>query len=232
MHELAKPPSPVDSDGRGRIPVRPQNPEDIRNLPIPALADGATLWLTGLPCSGKSTLAARIGSELSRRGHRVEVLDADVLRTNLCRDLGFSKQERDENVARIGWVCGTLNRHGVVAIAAAVSPYRVARARLRSSLPRFVEIFVDAPLSVCMARDVKGLYAKASRGEIAHFTGLDDPYEEPLAPEIVVATAGMSVDESALHIFAALESLRFSHASRQPAAEECSQLSPVCLSVR
>ena len=233
MHELAKPLSPVDSDGNGRTPVRLHTPEDIPNAPIPALADGATLWLTGLPCSGKSTLAFRIGQELEHRGHEVEVLDADVLRAGICRGLGFSKQDRDENVARIGWVCGALNRHGVVAIAAVVSPYREARTRLRTSLQRFVEIYVDAPVSVCMERDVKGLYAKAKRGEIAHFTGLDDPYEEPLTPEIVVATARMNVDESARHILAALEALRFTHTPQQPAAEQlCECLDGQCVDAR
>jgi adenylylsulfate kinase len=166
-----------------------------------------------------------MGEELAGRGHRVEVLDADVLRAGICRGLGFSKQDRDENVARIGWVCEVLNRHGVIAIAAVVSPYREVRARLRSSLPRFVEIYVHAPLAVCMDRDVKGLYARAARGEIAHFTGLDDPYEEPLAPEITVETARMSVDESALHILGALRSMSFAEASH-PRPE----LSRACLS--
>ena len=187
--------------------------------PIPALVEGATLWFTGLPCSGKSTLAFRTGEELASRGHRVEVLDADVLRTTICHGLGFSKQDRDENVARIGWICSLLNRQGVTAIAAVVSPYREARARLRSSLPRFVEIYVNAPLAVCMERDVKGLYARASRGEIVHFTGLDDPYEEPLAPEVVVETARLSVDESARHILDALRSLRFAEPSHRQLAE-------------
>jgi adenylylsulfate kinase len=176
-----------------------------RESAIPALANGATLWFTGLPCSGKSTLAFRVGQELQLRGHPVEVLDADVLRGTLCRDLGFSKTDRDENIARIGWVCAALNRHGVVALAAAVSPYREARARLRLSLPNFVEIYVKAPLRVCMERDVKGLYAKASRGEIAGFTGIDDPYEEPLAPEVIVETARMSVEQCTEQILRAIE---------------------------
>ncbi|MGA1984281.1 MAG: adenylyl-sulfate kinase [Acidobacteriaceae bacterium] len=229
MHDQARPNGPFNSDGDSRSRLRPEKPEDIPNTLIPALAEGATLWLTGLPCSGKTTLAVRIGVELERRGHRVEVLDADVLRATVCRGLGFSKQDRDENVARIGWICEALNRHGVVAIAAVVSPYRAARARLRSSLPRFVEIYVSAPLDVCMERDVKGLYARARRGEIAHFTGIDDPYEEPLAPEIVVETARMSVDESALHILDTLEALSFTQAPHQQTTEQPSELRCECL---
>jgi adenylylsulfate kinase len=201
MHDLGEPRSP--------IPISSHDRTADALAPIPALAEPATLWLTGLPCSGKTTLASRMGEELARRGHRAVVLDADVLRATVCRGLGFSREDRDENVARIGGLCGVLNRQGVTAIAAVISPYREARARLRSSLPRFVEIYVNAPLDVCIQRDVKGLYARARRGEIAHFTGLDDPYEEPQAPEITVETACMSVDESTLHILGALGSLRF-----------------------
>ena len=155
---------------------------------IPQLNSGATLWFTGLPCSGKSTLASLVAHQLRNSGHRVEILDGDLVRATLCRGLGFSKADRDENVARIGWLCGVLSKHGIVAIGAAVSPYRDARSRLRASLPRFVEIYVKAPLAVCMKRDLKGLYARAINGEIRNFTGVDDPYEEPLSPEIVVET--------------------------------------------
>lgn len=159
------------------------------------MADGFTLWFTGLPCAGKSTLAVEIGRVLGQRGSRVEVLDADVLRTTVCRGLGFSREDRDENVARIGWVCGLLARHGVVAIAAVVSPYREARRRLKASVPGFVEIYVKAPLAICVERDVKGMYRRAMVGEIPHFTGLDDPYEEPLDPEIVIETDKSSIPE-------------------------------------
>lgn len=164
---------------------------------IPHLGGGATLWFTGLPCAGKSTLAYRVAHHLRDSGHRVEVLDGDLLRATLCRGLGFSRSGRDENVARIGWLCGVLNRHGIVAIAAAVSPYREARARLRASLPRFVEIYAKAPLAVCITRDVKGLYARAISGEIRQFTGIDDPYEEPLSPEITVETDKNSASQCA-----------------------------------
>jgi adenylylsulfate kinase len=154
-----------------------------------------TLWLSGLPCAGKSTLSREIGHQLQRRRYRVEVLDADDLRLTLCKGLGFTRADRDENVARIGWICGTLNRHGVAAIAAVISPYRNARAGLRSSIPRFVEVFVKAPLSVCIERDVKGMYARALKGEIRHFTGIDDPYEDPPNPDIVVETDKYSIIE-------------------------------------
>jgi adenylylsulfate kinase len=155
--------------------------------------DGFALWFTGLPCAGKTTLAAAVGLELKRRGCRVEILDGDVLRTTVCKGLGFERKDRDENVSRIGWICGMLSRHGVVSIVAAVAPYREARERLKATIPGLVEIYVKAPLSVCIERDVKGMYAKAMAGEISHFTGVDDPYEEPLHPEIVVETNRLSV---------------------------------------
>jgi adenylylsulfate kinase len=170
-----------------------------------SLESGWTLWFTGLPCSGKSTLARKVGRELQARGNSVEIFDADVLRATLCKGLGFSKADRDENVARIGWVCGTLNTHGVVAVVAAIAPYRDARERLRAIIPRFVEVFVKAPLAVCMERDVKGMYAKAIKGEISNFTGIDDPYEEPLRPDIVVETAKYEIVECVHSILSWLE---------------------------
>jgi adenylyl-sulfate kinase len=156
---------------------------------------GFTLWFTGLPCAGKTTLSAELGLELRRRGCRVEILDADALRTTVCSGLGFDRKDRDENVARIGWICSMLSRHDVVSIAAVVSPYRDAREQLRKTIPGFVEIYVKTPLSVCIERDVKGMYAKALAGELAHFTGIDDPYEEPLHPEIAIETHQASVSE-------------------------------------
>jgi len=166
---------------------------------------GWTLWLTGLPCAGKSTLAKEVAQEIRSRGHRVEILDADVLRTTLCRGLRFSKADRDENVARIGWACQALNRHGVIAIAAVISPYGEARERLRVSIPNFIEVYVKAPLRVCVERDVKGMYGRALRGEMSHFTGVDDPYEEPLNPDIVVETDTHSVLQCAQAILHWLE---------------------------
>ena len=130
-------------------------------------AGGFTLWFTGLPCAGKTTLAAEVGLELKRRGCRVEVLDADALRTTVCRGLGFDRKDRDENVARIGWICSMLSRHGVVSVAAVVSPYADAREQLRKTIPGFVEIYVKTPLAVCIRRDVKGMYAKAMAGKLS-----------------------------------------------------------------
>jgi adenylylsulfate kinase len=168
-------------------------------------AGGLTLWFTGLPCAGKTTLAAEVGLELRRRGCSVEVLDADALRTTVCRGLGFDRKDRDENVARIGWICSMLSRHGVVSIAAVVSPYADAREQLRKTIPGFVEIYVKTPLSVCIERDVKGMYAKAMAGKLSHFTGIDDPYEEPLHPEIVIETERSSVSECVQSIIEWLE---------------------------
>jgi adenylyl-sulfate kinase len=168
---------------------------------------GFTLWFTGLPCAGKSTLASEIGVELRNRGHFIEILDGDVVRTTLCKGLGFSKEDRDENISRLGWVCNLLNRHGIVAITAVVSPYREARNQVRKGIPRFIEIYVKAPLSVCKDRDVKGLYAKAMAGELCHFTGVDDPYEEPMAPDIIVETHNTSVAQCVSSIIKHLEAI-------------------------
>jgi adenylyl-sulfate kinase len=168
-------------------------------------AGGFTLWFTGLPCAGKTTLAAEVGLELKQRGCRVEVLDADALRTTVCRGLGFDRKDRDENVARIGWICSMLSRHGVVSVAAVVSPYADAREQLRKTIPGFVEIYVKTPLSLCIERDVKGMYAKAMAGKLSHFTGIDDPYEEPMHPDIVIETERSSVSECVRSIIEWLE---------------------------
>lgn len=157
---------------------------------------GFTIWFTGLSGSGKSTLAQAVADALRSRGMKVEVLDGDVIRTNLSKGLGFSKEDRDTNIRRIGWVCEVLSRNGVVAIAAAISPYRALRDEVRSKIERFVEVFVQVPLDVAIERDVKGLYQKALSGEIHNFTGVSDPYEEPLKPEVVCNTANESVSQS------------------------------------
>jgi len=149
---------------------------------------GLTLWFTGLSGAGKTTLARMIEIELRNRGHKVEVLDGDVVRTNLSKGLGFSKEDRDTNIRRIGFVCNLLARNDVIAIAAAISPYRDMRDEVRRDTGAFVEVFVKCPIDVLAERDIKGLYKKAMAGEIKHFTGIDDPYEEPLAPEILVET--------------------------------------------
>lgn len=166
---------------------------------------GFAIWFTGLSGAGKTTLASRVAEELRRRGRRVEVLDGDVVRMNLSKGLGFSKEDRDTNIRRIGFVCQLLSRNGVVAIAAAISPYRAVRDEVRQMVGgRMVEVYVKCPVHVCAQRDVKGLYEKAFRGEIQQFTGVSDPYEEPLAPEVVAETDRESVEESVAKVLAAL----------------------------
>lgn len=169
---------------------------------------GFALWFTGLSGSGKSTLSARIAAALRERGLKVEVLDGDLVRENLSRGLGFSKADRDENIRRIAFVAELLARNGVVAIAAAISPYRDTREAVRARFPkgRFVEVYCECPLEALVARDPKGLYERALRGEIRHFTGVDDPYEAPASAEVVVHTATESADASARRILAWLES--------------------------
>ncbi len=168
---------------------------------------GFTLWFTGLPSSGKSTLAELVAKELERRGREVEVLDGDIVRTNLTKGLGFSKEDRDENIRRIGFVCGLLSKHGVAAISAAISPYRAVRDELRTRIENFVEVYVNTPLEVCIQRDIKGMYKKALAGEMKHFTGIDDPYEPPLNPELVIETEKETAEESAARILAKLEQM-------------------------
>ena len=171
---------------------------------------GCTLWFTGLSGAGKSTLSVILEKELRARGQLVEVLDGDVVRTNLSKGLGFSKEDRDTNIRRIGWVCEVLTRNGVVAIAAAISPYRAIRDEIRAKVGRFVEVYVEAPLSVLAERDVKGLYKKALAGEIKNFTGVNDPYEAPLNPEVVCHSDGSETpEESAAKILRKLEELGY-----------------------
>jgi adenylyl-sulfate kinase len=172
------------------------------------LPRGFTIWFTGLSGAGKSTLADHLYDELhNRRGLGVEVWDGDVVRTHLSKGLGFSKEDRDINIRRIGFVCAKLTKYGVINIAAAISPYREIRDEVRQMVgpDRFVEVFVEASLETVMARDVKGLYEKALRGEIKGFTGVDDPYEPPLKPEVVVDTANETVAASAANILAYCE---------------------------
>ena len=170
---------------------------------------GVTLWFTGLSGSGKSTLAERVANELRHRGLRVEILDGDEVRTNLSKGLGFSKEDRDTNIRRIGFVCKLLTRNGVAAIAAAISPYRAVRDEVRAEIGDFVEVYAKCPLDVLQERDVKGLYAKALKGEIANFTGVSDPYEEPLNPEVVLESDKETVDESLAKVVAKLEELGY-----------------------
>ncbi|MBL8605526.1 MAG: adenylyl-sulfate kinase [Myxococcales bacterium] len=162
----------------------------------PPVERGVAIWFTGLSGAGKSTLAEALAPRLRARGKRVEVLDGDAVRTHLSKGLGFSREDRDINVRRIGYVAQLLARNGVFVITAAISPYREARRWCRESIRDFVEVFVDTPLAVCAARDVKGLYKRAEAGEIAQFTGVSDPYEAPEDPELRLATEGLSVAEA------------------------------------
>jgi adenylyl-sulfate kinase len=167
--------------------------------------EGFTLWFTGLSGAGKSTLARMVAEELRRRGHRVEVLDGDEVRTNLSKGLGFSKEDRDTNIRRIGYVCKLLARNGVIAISAAISPYREVRDEVRKQHERFFEVYVKCPLDTLVERDVKGLYRKALKGEIANFTGVSDPYEEPFSPELVIESDRESPQESVGRLLHSLE---------------------------
>ena len=157
---------------------------------------GFTIWFTGLSGAGKSTISEIIERELRAINRKVEVLDGDVVRTHLSKGLGFSKEDRDTNIRRIGWVCEVLSRNDVVAIAAAISPYRAIRDEIRERIPNFFEVFVDVPLEVLIQRDTKGLYKKALAGEITDFTGVDAPYEEPLEAELVLHTLEESPEQS------------------------------------
>ncbi len=167
---------------------------------------GACLWFTGLSGAGKSTIANLVVAELAGRGAKVELLDGDEVREHLSKGLGFSKEDRDTNIRRIGWVAKVLARNGVIAITAAISPYRSLRDEMRAQIENFVEIHVATPFEVCEERDVKGLYAKARAGEIPQFTGLDDPYEPPLDPELRLETVGHTPEESAHEVITYLES--------------------------
>jgi len=168
---------------------------------------GFTLWFTGLSGAGKSTISGILEERLRDAGAKVEVLDGDAVRENLSKGLGFSKEDRDINIRRIGFVCGLLSRNGVIAIAAAISPYRAVRDEVRSHIHNFIEIYVECPLEVVADRDVKGLYKKAIKGEIGQFTGVSDPYEPPLHPEVVVHSASETPEQSAEKVWAKLEEL-------------------------
>lgn len=170
---------------------------------------GFTVWFTGLSGAGKTTIAQGLERTVRSRGLRVEVLDGDVVRTHLSKGLGYSKEDRDTNIRRIGFVCKLLTRNGVVAIAAAISPYREVRDEVRAEVGDFVEVYVSCPLEVLRQRDVKGLYTKALRGELSQFTGISDPYEEPLHPEVVLKTDQEREDESLAKVVARLEELGY-----------------------
>jgi adenylylsulfate kinase len=180
-----------------------EHPESDR-----ARGGGFTLWFTGLSGAGKTTIAHLVGPELDRRGHLVEYLDGDTVRTHLSKGLGFSKEDRDANIERIGWVASRLTRHGAAVIAAAISPYEETRVKARALVEEwgaFVEVFVDASVEECARRDVKGLYEKAFRGEIKEFTGVSDPYEAPARPEIRIDSESESPEAGARRIVTFLE---------------------------
>lgn len=170
---------------------------------------GVTIWFTGLSGAGKTTLRMAVEQKLRGAGYPVEVLDGDIVRENLTKGLGFSKADRDENIRRIGFVSHLLTRNGVIVLVSAISPYRDVRDEVRGRIGDFVEVYVNAPLAVCEERDVKGLYKKARAGEIKQFTGIDDPYEAPLQPEVECWTDQESIEEGAVKVLAKLEELGY-----------------------
>jgi len=182
-----------------------EHPESER-----VVGGGFTLWFTGLSGSGKTTIAHVVGPALEERGRIVEYLDGDTVRTQLSKGLGFSKEDRDTNIERIGWVASRLTRHGAAVICAAISPYEETRRKARALVEQFgpfVEVYVRASVEECARRDVNGLYAKAFAGEIKGFTGVDDPYEAPPQPEVVVDTEEQTPEESARVVIETLERL-------------------------
>jgi len=157
---------------------------------------GFTAWFTGLPCCGKTTIADKVAEILKQKGYKVERLDGDIVRQDLTNDLGFSKEDRDENIKRVTFVAKLLTRNGVAVLTTFVSPYKEMRNNARKEIGNFIEIYVKCPLELCMKRDVKGMYKKALEGKIKNFTGVDDPYEEPENPELILYTDKETIDES------------------------------------
>ncbi|NUO83829.1 adenylyl-sulfate kinase [candidate division KSB1 bacterium] len=174
-----------------------------------SISRGCTIWFTGLSGAGKSTITEHLVPMLHARGCKVEVLDGDVVRTNLSKGLGFSREDRDINIRRIGFVCNLLSRNGVVAIAAAISPYKSVRDENRALIIDFIEVYVKVSLETCIQRDVKGLYKKAIAGEIKEFTGVSDPYEPPENPEVICETEKETPPESAEKIINKMEELGY-----------------------
>jgi adenylylsulfate kinase len=170
---------------------------------------GVTLWFTGLPCSGKSAIADVVAEKLRAQGLRAERLDGDIVRQDLTRDLGFSKADRDENIRRVTFVARLLARNGVAVLVSFISPYREMRDRARQQIQNFAEIYVKCPVEVCAKRDVKGMYQKAMRGEIKEFTGVNDPYEEPLRPELVLETDKETLEQSVEKMMAKIKELGY-----------------------
>ena len=176
---------------------------------------GFTIWLTGLPGAGKTTLAQLLGEEFRAIDHPVEILDGDEIRQRFTNDLGFTREDRDENIRRIAVVAKQLTRIGSIVIVAAISPYARARRDARMKIGNFVEVFVQCPLEICIQRDPKGLYAKAKRGEVVQLTGLSDPYEEPTTPDVIVHTNQETPRQSLVKIFQYLSTKNFVHAPQE-----------------
>ncbi len=173
------------------------------------MSKGVTVWFTGLPCSGKTTIADWVAEALREQGHRVERLDGDIVRKSLTSDLGFSKEDRDENIKRVTFVAKLLTRNGVKVLATFVSPYIERRKKSREEIGEFMEVYVRCPVEECMRRDIKGMYMKAMAGEITGFTGVDDPYEEPPNPELILDTDKETVEESVQKVLEKMESLGY-----------------------
>jgi adenylyl-sulfate kinase len=173
------------------------------------MSSGFTVWCTGLSGAGKTTLSAAVADAIRERGQAVEVLDGDVVRTNLSKGLGFSREDRDTNIRRIGFLAKLLTRNDVATVVAAISPYRAVRDEVRAEIGAFVEVFVRCPVEELIRRDVKGLYERALRGEVGQFTGVSDPYEEPLNPEVTVDTDRETIEESVAKVMAAIERLGY-----------------------
>jgi adenylylsulfate kinase len=167
---------------------------------------GLSIWFTGLSSSGKTTISQAVHEKLLRAGHKVEWLDGDVVRQHISKGLGFSKEDRDENIRRIGFVAELLTRNGVIVLVSAISPYRAVRDEMRALIGNFIEVYVEAPLEVCQRRDIHGVYRRVAAGEIHHVTGVDDPYEPPLSPDVVCHTGRESQEESVAKVMACVES--------------------------
>ena len=203
---------PLSPEGRASTPAVPgaaPTPESRSSVRKARSKDGVVIWLTGLSGAGKTTLAQTVAPHLRARGRRVEVLDSDVVRAHISTELGFSREDRDRNVARLAFVANLLARNGVAVVVAAISPFRTARAEARAVIGEFVEVHLARSLADCIKADVKGLYARALVGEIRAFTGVGDPYEEPLDPELRIDTGLVSIDEATNSILARLVELGY-----------------------
>jgi len=170
---------------------------------------GFTIWFTGLPCCGKTTIADQVTTVLKNKNYTVERLDGDIIRKNVTSDLGFSKKDREKNIKRVTAIAKTLTHNNVIVLASFVSPYRKERRNARKEIQKFIEVYVRCPVEICKQRDVKGMYQKALEGKIKHFTGVDDPYEEPEHPELIVDTDKESIEESARKVLKKIEELGY-----------------------